>query len=205
MILGDAGQTIDSKNGQIEALQRRVETFKQDKKNLLGIVQQLATIGNPAFNFQSFMDGFSQSEEDEKAEEAATFSASKETTKRAFKTAPLFAAASQRSSSVVAKDRRPEQGRRGGGKKHQRNKQLHSIPRGEAGQNFSQHQRRSFPSPARGNAIQQVKEKKVPVSKVPVIITMAPIIIVIIFNLIIIIIMIIIIIISMILPLAGGS
>ena len=47
-ILGDAGKTIDVKNGQIEALQRRVETFKQEKKNLLGIVQQLATIGNPA-------------------------------------------------------------------------------------------------------------------------------------------------------------
>ena len=154
-ILGDAGKTIDAKNGQIEALQRRVETFKQDKKNLLGIVQQLATIGNPAFNFKSFMDHFDEKEEEE---DVNTFSASEEV--RAFKTAPLFTQESQRSSRTnVAKDRS------GGGrrnKKQQSRKQLQSIPRGkkrpEEG-SFSQHQRRSFPA-STINSIKAEVEKK---------------------------------------------
>ena len=83
-ILGDAGTTIDAKNEQIEALKKRVETFKLDKKNLLGIVQQLATIGNPAFNFQSFKDNFSHEDEEEEAE-----------------TSKFTAQESQRSSQVV--------------------------------------------------------------------------------------------------------
>merc|ERR1712088_1021659 len=132
----DAGKTIDVKNGQLEALQRRVETFKQDKKNLLGIVQQLATIGNPAFNFKSFMDHFDEKEEEE---DVNTFSASEEV--RAFKTAPLFAQESQRSARTsIAKDR--SRGRRN--KKQQSRKRLQSIPRGkrpEEGNFSSQHQR----------------------------------------------------------------
>ena len=149
-ILGDAGKTIDVKNGQIEALQRRVETFKQDKKNLLGIVQQLATIGNPAFNFKSFMDHFDEKEEEE---DVNTFSASEEV--RAFKTAPLFTQESQRSSRTnIAKDR--SGGRRN--KKKQSRKQLQSIPRGGDG-SFSQHQRRSFPA-STINSIKAEVEKK---------------------------------------------
>ena len=152
-ILGDAGKTIDVKNGQIEALQRRVETFKQDKKNLLGIVQQLATIGNPAFNFKSFMDHFDEKEEEE---DVNTFSASEEV--RAFKTAPLFTQESQRSSRTnVAKDR--SGGRRN--KKQQSRKQLQSIPRGNRPEegSFSQHQRRSFPA-STINSIKAEVEKK---------------------------------------------
>ena len=152
-ILGDAGKTIDVKNGQIEALQRRVETFKQDKKNLLGIVQQLATIGNPAFNFKSFMDHFDEKEEDQ---DVNTFSASEEV--RAFKTAPLFTQESQRSSRTnVAKDR--SGGRRN--KKQQSRKQLQSIPRGKRPEegSFSQHQRRSFPA-STINSIKAEVEKK---------------------------------------------
>merc|ERR1712079_99731 len=56
VLLGDAGKTIDKKNSEIEDLTSTVETFKFDKKNLLGIVQQLATIGNPGINLKSLMD-----------------------------------------------------------------------------------------------------------------------------------------------------
>merc|ERR550532_1139045 len=134
-------------------MQRRVETFKQDKKNLLGIVQQLATIGNPAFNFQSFMDHFDEKEEEQ---DVNTFSASEEV--RAFKTAPLFTQESQRSSRTnIAKDR--SGGRRN--KKQQSRKQLQSIPRGKRPEegSFSQHQRRSFPA-STINSIKAEVEKK---------------------------------------------
>ena len=52
-LLGDAGKTIDNKNKEIEELTSKVEAFKFDKKNLLGIVQQLATIGNPGINLKN--------------------------------------------------------------------------------------------------------------------------------------------------------
>merc|ERR1712203_597386 len=59
VLLGDAGKTIDNKNTEIEELTAKVETFKFDKKNLLGIVQQLATIGNPGINLKSLVGGSS--------------------------------------------------------------------------------------------------------------------------------------------------
>merc|ERR1712223_1096335 len=46
---------MGKKNSEIEDLTSTVETFKFDKKNLLGIVQQLATIGNPGINLKSLM------------------------------------------------------------------------------------------------------------------------------------------------------
>ena len=55
VLLGDAGKTIDKKNNEISDLTETVETFKFDKKNLLGIVQQLATIGNPGINLKNLI------------------------------------------------------------------------------------------------------------------------------------------------------
>merc|ERR1711963_1032375 len=55
VLLGDAGKTIDNKNKEISDLTETVETFKFDKKNLLGIVQQLATIGNPGINLKNLI------------------------------------------------------------------------------------------------------------------------------------------------------
>ena len=57
VLLGDAGKTIDNKNKEIEELTAKVDAFKFDKKNLLGIVQQLATIGNPGINIKSLVSG----------------------------------------------------------------------------------------------------------------------------------------------------
>ena len=59
VLLGDAGKTIDNKNKEIEELTTKVDSFKFDKKNLLGIVQQLATIGNPGINLKSLGVGSS--------------------------------------------------------------------------------------------------------------------------------------------------
>ena len=55
IVLGDAGQTIDLKNEAIETHLEKIETLKADKQNLLNIVQQLATIGNPVFGLNSLV------------------------------------------------------------------------------------------------------------------------------------------------------
>ena len=133
ILLGDAGNTIDEKNKEIEELDDKVETFKLDKKNLLGIVQQLATIGNPNFNFASFMDSVSEKTKKDKAES------------RAFKSAPLVAQESQRSVQILKSQAGPK---RRANKKPLNRKQLHSIPRQQKvidlNSEFSQPQRRSF-------------------------------------------------------------
>merc|ERR1712106_733490 len=133
ILLGDVGNSIDTKNQQIEELEDKVETFKLDKKNLLGIVQQLATIGNPAFNFASFMDDVNKKTDKDKAES------------RSFKTAPLLAQESQRSVQIV---KNQVGTKRRTNKKPLNRKQLQSIPRQqkviELDNEFSQPQRRSF-------------------------------------------------------------
>ena len=55
-LLGDAGKTIDKKNAEMGQLKKQLEAFRNDKQNLLNIIQQLATIGNPAFNLNNIID-----------------------------------------------------------------------------------------------------------------------------------------------------
>jgi hypothetical protein len=62
IVLGNAGQTIDLKNEAIDAHLAKIETLKADKQNLLTIVQQLATIGNPAFGLNSLVSSVSKEE-----------------------------------------------------------------------------------------------------------------------------------------------
>merc|ERR1712226_1775670 len=97
VLLGDAGETIDTKNTEIDSLSEKVETFKFDKKNLLGIVQQLATIGNPAINLKSFMD---------KVDTEPTVITNKKVHKN--KSARLVAQESQRSLKVIKEDQKKE-------------------------------------------------------------------------------------------------
>ena len=98
LLLGDAGKTLDTKNKEIDELSEKVETFKFDKKNLLGIVQQLATIGNPAINLKSFMDKVDQEE---------TVVTDKKVHKN--KSSRLIAQESQRSLNIITNAKKSRQ------------------------------------------------------------------------------------------------
>jgi len=105
VLLGDAGKTIDNKNKEIEELTAKVETFKFDKKNLLGIVQQLATIGNPGINLKSLVGGSSVLPQGKLGKTS---------------TSRLVAQASQRSFQVHKGKNKSNQGKRNQKKRPQR-------------------------------------------------------------------------------------
>jgi len=67
--LDETSQENFAKSDEIDEAMVKVEKLKKEKKNLLRIVQQLAEIGNPSLNFNSFSIGSPHGEYDDYEEE----------------------------------------------------------------------------------------------------------------------------------------